>query len=215
MYLITTCTADRKNLFGSIRSGKMALTRLGELVEAHWRGLPEHHGPRVQLDSFIVMPNHFHGIITILPLNRFPAATSIAHLGNLVGGFESSVTREWNVLRNLPGGVVWQPRFHEHIIRHERALQRIRQYIAINPQQWTIDRENTKRTGDNEFYRWLEEYCRKSAPVGTVPDKHRHGAARCWGHRLRADRAGPVPTGGVTPPPLGRFWHLLSEPTAA
>jgi REP element-mobilizing transposase RayT len=166
--MITTCTAGRRNTFGTIRLGAMRLSRLGQLVEEHWLDLPNHHGPLVQLDAFVVMPNHFHGIVTILPTSRFPDAPAAAPLGNLVGGFKASVTREWNALHGTPGGVVWQPRFYEHIIRHEKALARIRDYILNNPQQWTIDRENPRQVGENMFYRWLAAYCRKSSPSGLV-----------------------------------------------
>jgi REP element-mobilizing transposase RayT len=166
MYMVTTCTAGRRSTLGTIRLGEMRLSRLGAIVAAHWLDLPAHHGPLVQVDAFVVMPNHLHGIITILPANRCPDAPAVVPLGNLVGGFKSSVTREWNQLCGTPGGAVWQPRFYEHIIRHEKALARIRDYIRNNPQQWTIDRENPKAAGENEFYRWLEAYCRKSSPGG-------------------------------------------------
>jgi hypothetical protein len=60
--------------------------------------------------------------------------------------------------------VVWQPRFHDHVIRHQQALERIRHYIRNNPQQWSLDGENPQATGRNEFYRWLQAYCRRIAP---------------------------------------------------
>ncbi len=61
-------------------------------------------------------------------------------LGILVGSFKSAVTRSINRDRGTPGGVVWQRNYYEHIIRNERALAHIRQYITQNPQRWKRDR---------------------------------------------------------------------------
>jgi REP element-mobilizing transposase RayT len=162
-YLITICTADRRSTFGRIKLGKLQLSRLGQIIEKHWRAMPEHHGPRVELDEFQIMPNHFHAIVTILPAARHPDAPDPPDLGTIIGSFKAGVTREWRRLSGDGKVVVWQARFHDHIIRHELALERIRQYVRSNVQQWSLDRENPQRTGENEFYRWLEAYARKIA----------------------------------------------------
>jgi putative transposase len=64
MYFITLCTHQRECLFGEISDGVMQLNALGEIVQAHWMRLPKHHS-HLQLDAFIVMPNHFHGILVL------------------------------------------------------------------------------------------------------------------------------------------------------
>jgi hypothetical protein len=63
-YFVTICTQNRKCLFGRIADGAMQLNDLGSVVDACWRSLPQHYS-HVDLDSFVVMPNHIHGIISI------------------------------------------------------------------------------------------------------------------------------------------------------
>jgi REP element-mobilizing transposase RayT len=64
-YFVTICTFQRECTLGEIVEGKMVLSREGEVVEAVWKGIPSHF-PNVELDEFILMPNHLHGIIIIL-----------------------------------------------------------------------------------------------------------------------------------------------------
>jgi REP element-mobilizing transposase RayT len=64
----------------------MQLSRLGEIVQRHWQNIPEHHGPRVALDEFVVMPNHLHGIILLLSASQFPDAPAVKPLGTIAGG---------------------------------------------------------------------------------------------------------------------------------
>jgi putative transposase len=65
-YFITICAHQRQHLFGEVVGGQMQLNQLGIIVQAHWRRLPQHH-PNLQLDAFITMPNHIHGILMITP----------------------------------------------------------------------------------------------------------------------------------------------------
>jgi len=161
-YFVTVCAAGRRHLFGDVKFSEVRLNTLGRLVGDLWESIPAHRGPRVALDQYVVMPNHFHGIVLILPRSRFPEAPEVPPLGVIVGSFKSALTREWN--RLVPGrsGPVCQSGFFEHVIRHEMALQRVRDYITNNPRQWTLDRENPKRTGDNEFYNWLNAYSKQA-----------------------------------------------------
>jgi len=68
------------------------------------------------------------------------------------------------VNRLLPrsGQSLWQRSYYEHVIRTEQSLNRIREYISTNPLRWQLDRENSERTGDDEFERWLATF--KSRP---------------------------------------------------
>jgi hypothetical protein len=63
-YFITVCTQDRECLLGEVREGEMIPNRLGKIVLHVWDELPIHY-PNVELDTFCVMPNHFHGIIIL------------------------------------------------------------------------------------------------------------------------------------------------------
>ncbi|MEM7772159.1 MAG: transposase [Cyanobacteria bacterium P01_E01_bin.6] len=63
-YFITICTHQRERLFGEVVDGEMQLNRLGERVHACWLQLPNHFS-RLQLDAYVVMPNHIHGILML------------------------------------------------------------------------------------------------------------------------------------------------------
>ena len=69
-YFITICTKNHQMFFGSIaKSGneynpvyEMELSEIGKIVEQYWLEIPKHF-PSVNLDEFVIMPNHNHGII--------------------------------------------------------------------------------------------------------------------------------------------------------
>lgn len=65
-YFITVCTQNKKCLFGDIRNRQMVLNDAGRMIEKVWNELPEHYH-HVELDAFVIMPNHFHGIIVLCP----------------------------------------------------------------------------------------------------------------------------------------------------
>jgi len=161
-YFITICTHERAHLFGAVVEGKMQLNDAGRIAEQCWRDIPVHF-PHVQLDAFVIMPNHVHGVLWIVahdgarvgathasPLRnapippRGPVPQSI---GAIIGQFKSAVTRQINALRNAPGAPVWQRNYYEHIIRNEQALNAIRRYIVENPLRWHLDRYNPERIG--------------------------------------------------------------------
>ena len=64
-YYVTICTEDRKCLFGKVADGKMILNAGGQMVQAVWSEMPVNYSG-VEIDQFIVMPNHIHGIIVLL-----------------------------------------------------------------------------------------------------------------------------------------------------
>jgi REP element-mobilizing transposase RayT len=65
MYFVIVCTHDRKCLFGDVIEGQMRLNDAGRMIDQGWNRLPERFH-NVELDQFVVMPNHIHGIIAIL-----------------------------------------------------------------------------------------------------------------------------------------------------
>lgn len=108
------------------------------------------------------MPNHLHGILFIhkyrkgeafesghgtdercSPSNasplRVPRGTKSGSLGAIVQNFKSISTRKINQLRNTLGKGFWQRGYNDRIIRNRQELDRIRNYIAINPHQWELD----------------------------------------------------------------------------
>src|SRR5436853_6579273 len=64
MYFVTICTYQRTCSLGSVQDDSMALSPSGQIVDECWRSLPQHF-PCIELDAFVVMPNHLHGIIVL------------------------------------------------------------------------------------------------------------------------------------------------------
>jgi putative transposase len=105
----------------------------------------------VELDKFVIMPNHIHGIIILQDAvgeGLKPSPTPKRHgLTEIVRGFKTFSAKSINQHRNTPGIHVWQRNYHEHVIRDEADLCKIREYINNNPLQWDMDRENPENIG--------------------------------------------------------------------
>ena len=175
-YFVTICTENRKCLLGEVVNGEMALSKEGKILGEEWLKTTQVR-PYVSLDLFVVMPNHFHGILFIdkeaegtdcwgtarcAPTIRQFRMMISESLPSIIRGFKSAATRRINILRNVPGAPVWQRNYYEHVIRDEASLNRIRGYIINNPLSWELDRENPERKGEDGFYRWLASF--KTAP---------------------------------------------------
>lgn len=63
-YFITICTKNREHYFGEINDGKMILSPTGVIADLLWHEIP-YHSQNVELDEFVVMPNHIHGILIL------------------------------------------------------------------------------------------------------------------------------------------------------
>jgi REP element-mobilizing transposase RayT len=143
-YFVTVCTRDRKDFFGDIKEGKANLNRYGETVNQCWRDLPRHYR-NCSLDSFVIMPNHVHGIILIdngevvgNGLKPFPTHG----LPEIIRGFKTFSSRKINEKIMIYNRFQWQKSFYDHVIRNERSLENLRQYIMYNPLKWELDIEN-------------------------------------------------------------------------
>ena len=132
-YFVTICTARRRKLFGDIANGTMIPDQIGKMVDTVWSKMFAFADQK----TWVVMPNHFHGIIKIRAdeSGRKP-------LGRLVAAFKTVSTRSANQIRRTPGAIVWQRNFYEHIIGTDQALDRILAYIEENPARWENDPEN-------------------------------------------------------------------------
>jgi REP element-mobilizing transposase RayT len=165
-YFVTICTHNRECLFGEIRDGEMRLNEPGIMVMSGWEQLNERF-PEVKIDAHVVMPNHIHGIIWLegaplvgalddrnrattrrTPTDENGATTRVAPtLGNVIGAFKSITTDEYIRGVKMLGwapfpGRVWQRNYYEHVIRNEKTLNAIREYIDLNPLMWTNDPDN-------------------------------------------------------------------------
>jgi putative transposase len=149
-YFVTICVQERECVLGDVVNGEMVLNDLGEVVGESWSWLAEQY-PYVTLDEWVVMPNHLHGIIIMTDdagrgaSRRAPPSTVPTKrkpLGQLVGAFKTVSTKRINQIHNTVGASFWQRGFYEHIVRSERGLDAIRQYVIDNPLKWESDRDN-------------------------------------------------------------------------
>ncbi|MDJ0578213.1 MAG: transposase, partial [Xenococcaceae cyanobacterium MO_234.B1] len=62
LYFITICTYQKQSLLGAIANKQLILNDFGNLASECWQAIPKHF-PRIELDKFIIMPNHIHGIL--------------------------------------------------------------------------------------------------------------------------------------------------------
>ena len=169
-YSLTICTKRQAQLFGTVTDGRMELNAAGRVVDEVWHGLPLHY-PHVELDVFVVMPDHVHGIVVFVGgdsdggLDSGPRLGSVAGgsrpeeagykpagtkleaprrhgLSEVVRGFKTYSGRRVNELRGTPGTAVWRRGYYEHVVRNEEDMNRIRQYFLENPLRWSLKREN-------------------------------------------------------------------------
>jgi putative transposase len=141
-YFVTVCVRNRECLLGEIAGGAMLMNRFGLATASTLEWLKERYA-YVDLDEWILMPNHVHAIILIdgrdVGAVREPP---VKPLGSLVGAFKTVSSKKINQMRGTAGQMVWQRNYYEHVIRSESELERIRDYIYSNPQAWVSDPEN-------------------------------------------------------------------------
>ena len=149
---MTICTQDRQHVFGEVVDGEMRLNDAGRMALSEWEALPRRF-PTIDLDAFVIMPNHVHGIIVITqtPIGATTGATTRVaptvgmwwvHL-NLNPSPRFCIRAGSNNRAGPPFvGRLWQRNDYEHIIRDERELERIREYILNNPANWATDEDS-------------------------------------------------------------------------
>ena len=139
-YFVTICTKDRKRWLGEIKEGVMILNEYGEIVRRQWMWLAEQY-QYVKLDEFVIMPNHFHGILSIVGNGRDGSLRcKIKSLSELTGAFKTTSSKL--IHRTGLSEFLWQKSFYDHIIRNEQDLNRVREYIINNFLTWEDDKEN-------------------------------------------------------------------------
>jgi REP element-mobilizing transposase RayT len=176
-YFVTICTYKKINYFGRIIDHEMLRSPIGETAHQYWQDIPQHH-QNIEIDSFIIMPNHVHGIIIInhsLENNRHYKDVNHNNYGNVNNTYRRDVAcnvstdnNEYNlpkamseispkagslstIIRSYKAAITrwcrqngydsfaWQSRFYEHIIRNDKSLTKIREYIFNNPIEWEED----------------------------------------------------------------------------
>lgn len=180
-YFVTICTKNRECFFGNIvampsvvvetqciaplqqQQPTMQLSEIGKIAESEWLKTPQiRPDMNLELGEYVVMPNHFHGIIIIgenefntqrsgdgdercrdampcvstgnEPQNKFGPQSK--NLASIIRGYKSGV-KKYATINNI--NFTWQPRFHDHIIRDNNSFHNISEYIANNPENWKTD----------------------------------------------------------------------------
>ncbi|PKO05893.1 MAG: hypothetical protein CVU41_09725 [Chloroflexi bacterium HGW-Chloroflexi-3] len=163
-YFITICTHQKQRIFGEIVNGEMKLNLMGQYAFHQWNKIPQRF-LNVELDEFIIMPNHIHGIIIIgsgrgegsenklrFPtINSFSDPSPLHHdhhqpngtvpgsIGAIIQNFKSGTSRKINAMPGMKNIKLWQINYYDHIIRNEEDHHRIVEYIQKNPVQWEQD----------------------------------------------------------------------------
>ncbi len=153
-YFITICSKNNQCYFGDVSEGEMKLSNIGVLADVLWHEIPN-HANNVELGSFVVMPNHIHGVIILhgnisiakkidhkesnidftVGKSRFQAQGKNT-VSSIIGSYKSAVTKH---ARRIGFDFCWQPGFYDHIIRNKQSYDRIAHYIVTNPKKWNLD----------------------------------------------------------------------------
>ncbi len=159
-YFVTINTHKNRALFGVIVNGRMVLNEAGRVAEKCWQEIPAHF-PTIAPDEFVIMPNHLHGV---LHLRRASEGERAISLGDVVGAYKAAVSRIIGRGRQLPtrtkfparaqlptrtkfparaqlpvsagASAIWHRNYWDVIVREEKALAAIRNYIRFNPQNY-------------------------------------------------------------------------------
>lgn len=141
-YFVTICTEEKKHLLCDIVESvgvgfhadpKIRLTSIGEAIEESLNKLSEIFNG-IQIDEYIIMPNHIHFIVILEGGNGNPP------LQDVVGRMKSFTTNQYNKLKGTKYLTLWQRNYYEHVIRNNKELLEIREYIVNNPVKWKLDK---------------------------------------------------------------------------
>jgi len=142
-YFITICTQGRVQWLGRVVEGEMHVGAAGSIVQAEWDALPRRF-PGLELDQFVVMPNHVHGVVRMCDkveyhnqsrrANPHSKPTVSAIVKTLKGATAYRIRAS-----AVAGEFGWQKSFYDSIVRDEEMLNEVRNYIVNNPSCWEED----------------------------------------------------------------------------
>lgn len=137
-YFVTICTQDRKPVLGTIvGDGFPVPNQIGEIAEEYIRRISEKYS-EVTVDRYVIMPDHIHILLRIDGTGN-PSPT----MGNVVGWYKYQVTKQVNLLRNMPGEKLFQRSYYDHVIRNQQDYDEIWQYIENKPRKWVIKQNHS------------------------------------------------------------------------
>lgn len=144
-YYITVCTHNKIVQFGDIKNDEMHLNDYGKIASNSWYEIVNYYD-NVELEEFVVMPNHIHGIIFLHENNTVTEQCSVTtstknygKLSKIIKSYKEAVTKQIQTQYN-DLNFAWQRSFYNYIIRDENSLQKIREYTKYNPLKWSLDR---------------------------------------------------------------------------
>lgn len=132
-YFITICTTNRSNiLWGQTkyeRNSMAHFSRIGLLVDRYIKQISQIY-QNVEIDRYVIMPDHIHMIILITKSGRsMIAPTDYTSIHQIIKQFKGIVSKE-------AGMSIWQKSFFDHIIRDENEYYEISKYIINNPKKY-------------------------------------------------------------------------------
>ena len=151
-YYVTICTRNRENTFGKYENvvgallacARIELSIIGKIIDKQWNDIKNQYD-NVELDQYIIMPNHIHGILII---NKREGASPSPTISQIIRSFKSKSALEYVKYINDNNlnisGKIWQRSFYDHVIRNKQSLNAIREYISNNPLKWDDDENNIK-----------------------------------------------------------------------
>jgi putative transposase len=152
-YFVTILSHNARHIFGELILGQMKLSAIGKIVLDCWLDVPNHL-PGIELNEYIIMPNHVHGIIRIpararhaAPLQRHVKTVEafgsprVASIPTIVRSFKSAVSLLTRKVLGQPAALIWQRNYFERVLRDEREFHKVRRYIAQNPARWEFEKD--------------------------------------------------------------------------
>lgn len=138
-YFITICCKDKQHLLGRIVGAAymppvhVILSKTGEIAEKNLLAIEE-HTPQVDIEKYVIMPNHLHMILSIGGSGEAAAGGIYAAptVPRIMNSYKASVSRD-------AGFPIWQRSFYDHIIRNQPDFEETWKYIDNNPLQWVLD----------------------------------------------------------------------------
>lgn len=157
-YFVTICAQSHAHIFGEVENGEVLLSPAGRIAESELQGIKDHYD-NVQIDEHVVMPNHLHAIVMIGGEHCFSPNKQLSFsLSN--AAFTSASPKAGSlsaIIRSYKAGVtlkcrdiglkhaIWQSRFHDHLLRGDKVISAVRDYIRNNPANWGSDKDNPFR----------------------------------------------------------------------
>ena len=140
LYFITICTQNRRNILSKIKNEKCRgkapslpnNTLIGNVIEKTIKYINAKYY-NIDIEKYIIMPNHIHIIINI------KGKDGALPLQDIIRIFKTYTTMKYYKIYNVKEVKLWQRNYYEHVIRNEKEYWQICEYIENNPLNWNKD----------------------------------------------------------------------------